>query len=646
MSKKSIQDWLEEFFEENCSRVENEIRATKSHIENCTEQIHQYEKKLINEGDPASRKRYKENSNDLQESRKQHEEKLTSLQNKLISLVEKHTEQEKSEIAQLKAILPHGLPIVVQTEVEHAIEEREQHIDEHQKQSELLQQRWGTLFQQKLVEENQPERQNIFNSDVQVGDQSITRTDYLPEQIIDRSAQEDKTRSKSPETVPNVEEPSSSSQFPQALVRIVRKQWISIVLVTVVFGAVPLARAVWAFREKQISRSQCNHELEIIGNTEKDWKTVNSILTGCKRTQELSPNDIGIQINAGRASLLRWHDDLSQTDKQRVVNQTQAFFDEAVFIAIQENSPRLGQALFYQGIIQDFERFIIREDYTCLEAYGAGETYESALKFYQRGDYKISKEDYFPILELAHFLMHRDQNYRTAQVLLEKAVATAPNDQAGEDERQLYRALLLNKAKAETHLDQFTLAKASLEKALEYEPNSYKIKLDLAAVSSHIAVEGPAAGDQVRFDNLQDAIKYYEEITSTKATDNIYQAWRNLSFLYYLRQDSKAIQSFKETTESTRFDSAAALDADAANKDDFELSNKDFVLFYRGLAQKKCFTPGECPDVNGSPEKLRAELRDRGFFDDYFITHNVIEDEFSDPFIDLEHDSFYKCNQV
>ena len=644
---KSIQDVREKIFTSRYSDLEAQIEDIKNAINQCNQQINELRGNLVRENDPKTREKWRESLKQVQSLRNDYKQDRKEFEKQLIELVEEHVRLEEAEVDQLKEAVSDNLPTETKVEADDVIEKREQHVDAHRKQSESLQQKLGTSPQETPGKEHQPKKQNTPDLNVLPDAYPTAETGKSSEQSV-RSSQKPKIRKHPEVRISSAEAPSpspgqgshSADRFPQ-VIRTSRRQWLPVALVALISSAIipTIGRVVWTFRGKQLSLSQCNQELEITGNTVEDWETTSRILSGCEKNRGFFPNNVDTLINAGRASLLRWYPELSSPEKQRVVNQTEAFFDTAVVVATQENSLRLGQTLFYQGIMQDFERFVLREDYTCTEAHKAEKIYGPALEYYQREDSTISKEDYFPILELAHFLMHRDQNYRTAQALLEKAVATALNNQASEDERQLYKALLLNKAKTETHLDQFTHAKASLEKALEYEPNSYKIKLDLAAVSAHIAVEGTAIGDQVRFDNLQDAIKYYEEIISTEATDNIYQAWRNLSFLYYLRQDSRAIQSFKEiTTESKRFDSKVALEADAANK--------DFILFYQELAQRKCYVQGQCTDVNGNPEQLRTELRDKGLFDNYFITHNVIEDEFSDPFIDLEHDSFYKCNQV
>ena len=240
--------------------------------------------------------------------------------------------------------------------------------------------------------------------------------------------------------------------------------------------------------------------------------------------------------------------------------------------------------------------------------------------------------------------MHRDENYERALKLLEQAALAKPDERASDEIKQQYKAVLLTKAKAESYLQQFENAKTSLKAALEYEPRSYKIKRDLASVSAQVSVDG-FTSEKVQSSALQDAIRYYEEILAEGIATKDQRARRNLSFLYYLREERKAIESFRELTNSESFQSENTLrfNSNIALQSDRE-NIGTLIRKYQGFSENRCFETQGC-NGQGSIDSLKIELRNARLFHDYFITHDVIEEEFNDPFFTLEHDKFYKCNK-
>ena len=225
--------------------------------------------------------------------------------------------------------------------------------------------------------------------------------------------------------------------------------------------------------------------------------------------------------------------------------------------------------------------------------------------------------------------MHRDENYERALKLLEQAALAKPDERASDEIKQQYKAVLLTKAKAESYLQQFENAKTSLKAALEYEPRSYKIKRDLASVSAQVSVDG-FTSEKVQSSALQDAIRYYEEILAEGIATKDQRARRNLSFLYYLREERKAIESFRELTNSESFQSENTLrfNSNIALQSDRE-NIGTLIRKYQGFSENRCFETQGC-NGQGSIDSLKIELRNARLFHDYFITQDVIEEEYNE----------------
>ncbi|WP_228013665.1 hypothetical protein [Nostoc edaphicum] len=201
-------------------------------------------------------------------------------------------------------------------------------------------------------------------------------------------------------------------------------------------------------------------------------------------------------------------------------------------------------------------------------------------------------------------------------------------DNANLQSAQFRRGILLTKAKAETYRKDFVSAKHSLEEALKLDDKSYKIMQDLASAYAQISMDTSA--ELVIYESRKYAITNYRNVTERTETSNVYPAWRNLSFLLYLSEDyPNTIEAFKTTLS---FDKAV---------NGFDSINADFIRKYQDLAEK-CSINKNCAN---NQEGLIDELRTRKIFYDINITHDMIENELKDPFFDIEHDKFYKCNK-
>ncbi|NEQ80892.1 MAG: hypothetical protein F6K26_11745 [Moorea sp. SIO2I5] len=368
-------------------------------------------------------------------------------------------------------------------------------------------------------------------------------------------------------------------------------------------------------------------------------------LNVCRSALLFYPNSVNTLITAGRATFLKLNPESDIEVQKSRVYQTKKYFYRAVAASEKSDISEKAKAFFYQSFMKDFDRFVINKNFSCTENNSVENIYKDVLDIYENDDYQVSNEEYFIFLELSHFLMHRDKDYEKALGLLDKAALAKPDQEASDEIKQQYKAVLLTKAKAESYLKRFEDAKVSLRDALDYESRYYKIKRDLASVSAQVAVDA-SISEEMRYGALQDAIKYYEQVLEEGIATNDYRARRNLSFLYYLRGDRKAITSFRELTNSGSFPSGKTLrfDSSLAIESDIK-SIRKLIDKYQDFAERKCFDNQEGCNGQGKVDLLRTELKNARIFHDYFITHDVIEEDFNDPFFALEHDKFYKCNQ-
>ncbi|MDZ8069654.1 MAG: hypothetical protein RMY64_29280 [Nostoc sp. DedQUE08] len=360
-----------------------------------------------------------------------------------------------------------------------------------------------------------------------------------------------------------------------------------------------------------IDSSQCNEKLT---DPRKEPEQVKRVLKSCKEALNKEPNNTNILKRAAKASLVTWNPDWDSAQKQEVFNEIKNNFD----IAYKQDTVDV-QAAFYKDFVQDFKDIVLSQNPKCQPT---EERYSRALELYSKKD-NILEEDFSILFELSHFLINRDREYQRAIILLNKIPKT---------NSEFYKDVLLTKAIARLSQQNMILAKELFIEALDVDKaignigkkESYKIKYHLASTYANLAIEDITN----RSNYLKKAIELYNEITPQDIASNFYYAWRNKSFVLYLKGEySKAVTAFD-----------TALSFAAVNELDFK--NKPFLKKYREKAneysEKNQFRN---EDNNIQLLELERDLKTLGIFTSYFITHESNKD----PFFNVEHDKFYQC---
>lgn len=315
-----------------------------------------------------------------------------------------------------------------------------------------------------------------------------------------------------------------------------------------------------------------------------------------------NPKSATALTNRGRALLIAWEPNATKTEKNQYLEQVAESFNNA-----SELAPNDPQSAFYKAFVLDFKDFVIDgADKTCIPA---GERYEEAVQLYKQVD-KITEDSHslFILNELGHFLINRDKDYKTAIDLYEKVEPEHP--QVGD--------VLMSKATAQLLDKDYFGAKDSFEAVLAINPDAYQIKYNLGSLWAQL-------------DNYEESLKYYKDITQNPSTSNFYYAWRDQGIAYYfLGRYSDAQQSFEQ---ALTFSGAAVFD------------KKNYAFMQNALGCLESSTAVAVSDCfQSSPGVLKATLRESGVFQGSVIVHN--RNQQSDPFFEVEHDAFYKCNQV
>ncbi len=384
-----------------------------------------------------------------------------------------------------------------------------------------------------------------------------------------------------------------------------------------------------ALQQKEEEKT-CSLGLKKTGDRKQDFLANQRVLEACIALKDRNPNNVSALKNAGRASLLTWSSASDESTKKNVIDRSREYFRQAVDASGKKDP----QALFYWKFMDDFEEFTSKakdkskQNFQC--DMKVSERYKEALEIYNppngsNAPYKISQGDEFILLELSHFLMNRDVGYQNAVDLLDSVLKANPDP---EHKDKILKNIWLSKAGAETRLNRYDQVRDSLIKALEYDPKSYKIIQDLGSAYAQLSINDSS---QNKDRDRELAIAEYQKITQNSDTANSYRAWRNLSFLLYLEEKyADAVQAFEKTLTFK----AALSESDQ--------ENAGLIQGYRDLSIA-CSTGGDCSPAR--KDVLEKELRDRQIFSNYFITHDLIETEVKDPFFDVEHDVFYKCQK-
>ncbi|MGB7087919.1 MAG: tetratricopeptide repeat protein [Phormidesmis sp.] len=312
------------------------------------------------------------------------------------------------------------------------------------------------------------------------------------------------------------------------------------------------------------------------------------------------PDNVIALKNQGRALLISWDLQWSKSEKAERLEQVAESFSQASELA--PDDPELA---FYNAFTQDFEAFVLAEELS--DCVPASDRYAEAIQLYDQID-EINPEDHnlSIVNELGHFLTNRDRDYATAITLYDKASVDHPQ----------LSDVLMSKATAQLLEKDFFGAKESFEKVLEIDPNTYQVKYGLGSLWAQL-------------ENYEQALKYYEDITTNPDTANFYYAWRDQGIAnYFLGNNEKAQQSFEKALE---FEEAAF----------FDEKNYSFI---ENVSDCLAFSEGGENCLGASPGLVKANLKDNGIFQGSVIVHRSSED--SDPFFEVEHDAFYRCNQT
>ncbi len=307
-------------------------------------------------------------------------------------------------------------------------------------------------------------------------------------------------------------------------------------------------------------------------------------------------------VNRGRALLITWDSDSAQAQKEQRFNQISESFDKAGELS--KNDPEIA---FYQAFVLDFKDFVL--DGRATDCASVKERYAEAIARYAQIEQIQPEKDNLSIInELGHFLTNRDRDYKAAIALYEKVSLDHPqiND------------VLMSKATAQLLSQDLPGAQASFEQVLALNPGAYQVKYSLGSLW---AQQG----------NYPEALKYYQAITNNPNTANFYYAWRDQGIThYFLGQYKEAKQSFET---ALKFEGAALFDK---KNYAYMQTASDCLDALSGDESIACF--GDNPDV------VKSNLRANGIFQGSVIVHS--KDEASDPFFEVEHDTFYKCNRT
>lgn len=331
--------------------------------------------------------------------------------------------------------------------------------------------------------------------------------------------------------------------------------------------------------------------------------------------------------SAGRAALVYWNGLSNEQEKEdrqdAIVQEVKNHFDVA-----EKYKPKDPQAKFYSALMDDFEDFVLTsEELDCLPA---SERYEQAINLYAGiGKIDAVGNNFFALLELGHFLVSRDRDQVSGNLNDEFL-----NDLNGyEKAMELYRKLvdvkddnaryttLLSLAKAQLLDKQYGEARSSFEQALEIDSKAYQINY---YIGNSFALENG---------NYDKAVEFYDEVTEDPGTDEYYHALRDSGFAYYMIADYEKAKN--------RFDRALAL---GASREQTERSKKNLMEEYKskinsGRCDQLDFSNSDCSREDR--KILREELLRQGIFQSIFTVHD--KEKGTDPFLDVEHDAFYKC---
>ena len=363
---------------------------------------------------------------------------------------------------------------------------------------------------------------------------------------------------------------------------------------------------VWELvRFWESDRTLCNNKLT------DDQNEAKLIYESCQKVIDSTDNISTLNVeykNAARAYLVQW-DKSRDKNMNLVINRIKRYFSVA-----EELNQEDPQAKFYSAYMEDFEDFVqTPEKLDCLPA---SERYQEAIELYRTGDNIESVGiDFFAVLELGHFLVARDgrNGYEKALELYDKLQVS---------NKDANYIVLLDKGKAYFWNKEYSKARDSWQKALKIEPQDYQIKY---YIGNSLALE----------ERYDEAIKKYDEVTEDKNTKEYYPGLRDSGFAHYI------LHNYKEAKE--RFNRAIKILGNRGTGSQLELQLMEKYLdkIEEGECDQGNFRDTTCYQEDKDRTLAKNDLKRQGVFTSISTVHR--QDKPTDPFIEVEHDKFYKC---
>ena len=363
---------------------------------------------------------------------------------------------------------------------------------------------------------------------------------------------------------------------------------------------------VWELvRFWESDRTLCNNKLT------DDQNEAKLIYESCQKVIDSTDNISTLNVeykNAARAYLVQW-DKSRDKNMNLVINRIKRYFSVA-----EELNQEDPQAKFYSAYMEDFEDFVqTPEKLDCLPA---SERYQEAIELYKKGDNIESVGiDFFAVLELGHFLVARDgrNGYEKALELYDKLQVS---------NKDANYIVLLDKGKAYFWNKEYSKARDSWQKALKIEPQDYQIKY---YIGNSLALE----------ERYDEAIKKYDEVTEDKNTKEYYPGLRDSGFAHYI------LHNYKEAKK--RFNRAIKILGNRGTGSQLELQLMEKYLdkIEEGECDQGNFRDTTCYQEDKDRTLAKNDLKRQGVFTSISTVHR--QDKPTDPFIEVEHDKFYKC---
>ena len=363
---------------------------------------------------------------------------------------------------------------------------------------------------------------------------------------------------------------------------------------------------VWELvRFWESDRTLCNNKLT------DDQNEAKLIYESCQKVIDSTDNISTLNVeykNAARAYLVQW-DKSRDKNMNLVINRIKRYFSVA-----EELNQEDPQAKFYSAYMEDFEDFVqTPEKLDCLPA---SERYQEAIELYKKGDNIESVGiDFFAVLELGHFLVARDgrNGYEKALELYDKLQVS---------NKDANYIVLLDKGKAYFWNKEYSKARDSWQKALKIEPQDYQLKY---YIGNSLALE----------ERYDEAIKKYDEVTEDKNTKEYYPGLRDSGFAHYI------LHNYKEAKE--RFNRAIQILGNRGTGSQLELQLMEKYLdkIEEGECDQGNFRDTTCYQEDKDRTLAKNDIKRQGVFTSISTVHR--QDKPTDPFIEVEHDKFYKC---